>query len=166
MAYQLAERVKLPAHEYADEQSQENARIPSPSTTWGLNPIAAVFVAFWYSFTAAAAMSNGFAYLYKGSGHTYEFARHLMGSCGDRNRNRDRSLSCQTLAFAGWDYLVSAHVGAHAVTTSLGEVRVLDERSIRVWLPTIGDSVLNRNRGFDPLVWIAGDHRRKSNPKG
>jgi hypothetical protein len=59
-------------------ESSESTRTTTAISAEGLHPIVAVLIALWYSFTAAAAMSRGFAYLYEGSKNDYTLEQDLM----------------------------------------------------------------------------------------
>jgi hypothetical protein len=68
--------------EHAIACPEPQASVSSQSTVPGLNPTAAFAVSFWYSLTAAAAMSSGFAFLYRNSQNEYYLAQSLMWSVG------------------------------------------------------------------------------------
>lgn len=48
----------------------------------GINPVAAVLLALWYSVAAAGAMARGFAYLHEDSPSSYAFVNNLMWCAG------------------------------------------------------------------------------------
>ena len=55
---------EIQALEGATDEPGASPSVSAPSTADGLHPSIAILVALWYSFTAAAAMSRGFAFLY------------------------------------------------------------------------------------------------------
>ena len=73
---------EIPAHSYTIAEHESLATIPTPATSGGLNPIAAVIVALWDSLTAARAMSSGFHFLYQDSQNDYFLAQNLMWAGG------------------------------------------------------------------------------------
>jgi hypothetical protein len=48
----------------------------------GLNPVAAILLALWYSLAAAGAMSMGFGYLHQGSPDSYLLVQNFMWCAG------------------------------------------------------------------------------------
>jgi hypothetical protein len=72
----------IPAHAYMITEPEPQVGVSLPITLRGLNPITALCFAFWYSLIAAAAMSSGFAFLYKGSKHNYYLTQNLMWVLG------------------------------------------------------------------------------------
>jgi hypothetical protein len=73
---------EIPAHVYMVAGSEPQAGVSIPAPPLGLNPIAAVLVAMWYSLTAAGAMSSGFHFLYEHSPNDYFLAQNLMWTVG------------------------------------------------------------------------------------
>ena len=73
---------EVPAFECATDEFGTRASVSAPSNTDGLNPTIAILVALWYSFTAAAAMSRGFAFLYERGQNDYYLAQNLMWTAG------------------------------------------------------------------------------------
>jgi hypothetical protein len=73
---------EIPANVYMVAESEPQAGVSIPAPSVGLNPIAAVFVAMWYSLTAAGAMSSGFHFLYEHSPNDYFLAQNLMWTVG------------------------------------------------------------------------------------
>lgn len=67
---------------YMVAESEPQAGVSIPAPPLGLNPIAAVLVALWYSLTAAGAMSSGFHFLYEHSQNDYFLAQNLMWTVG------------------------------------------------------------------------------------
>jgi hypothetical protein len=63
-------------------EGSESYSISTAVPADGLHPTLAVLVALWYSFTTAAAMSMGFAYLYKGSRNDYPLAQDFVSTIG------------------------------------------------------------------------------------
>lgn len=72
----------IPAPMHTDVETGSPSSVAAPSSAEGLNSLTASLVAFWYGLTAAGAMSTGFAFLYKGSGHDYSLAQNLMWAVG------------------------------------------------------------------------------------
>jgi hypothetical protein len=64
------------------DESEVLAIMATTPSSSGLHPAIAVLVALWYSFIAAAAMSSGFAFLYKHSENDYYLAQNLMWTVG------------------------------------------------------------------------------------
>ena len=56
--------------------------IQTLATPQGLNPIAAIFVALWYSFACSAAMSSGFGHIPGVSKHGHNLAKDVMCAFG------------------------------------------------------------------------------------
>jgi hypothetical protein len=73
---------EIPANVYMVAESEPQAGVSIPARPHGLNPIAAVLVAMWYSLTAAGAMSSGFHFLYEHSPNDYFLAQNLMWTVG------------------------------------------------------------------------------------
>src|ERR1039458_9103740 len=73
---------EIQALEGATDESGASASVSAPSNTDGLHPTIAILVALWYSFTAAAAMSRGFAFLYERGQNDYYLAHNLMWTAG------------------------------------------------------------------------------------
>ncbi len=73
---------EIPAPLYMVAESELETGVSTPALPRGLNPIAAVFVALWYSLTAAGAMSSGFHFLYEHSQNDYFLAQNLMWTVG------------------------------------------------------------------------------------
>ena len=73
---------EIPAHVYMVAESEPQAGVSIPAPPRGLNPIAAVLVAMWYSLTAAGAMSSGFHFLYEHGQNDYFLAQNLMWTVG------------------------------------------------------------------------------------
>ena len=73
---------EIPAHVYMVAESEPQAGVSIPEPTRGLNPIAAVLVALWYSLAAAGAMSSGFHFLYEHGQNDYFLAQNLMWTVG------------------------------------------------------------------------------------
>lgn len=73
---------EIPANAYMVAESGPQVGVSIPAPRLGLNPIAAVLVALWYSLTAAGAMSSGFHFLYEHSQNDYLLAQNLMWTVG------------------------------------------------------------------------------------
>jgi len=73
---------EIPANVYMVAESEPRVGVSIPAPPLGLNPIAAVLVATWYSLTAAGAMSSGFHFLYEHSPNDYFLAQNLMWTVG------------------------------------------------------------------------------------
>lgn len=73
---------EIPPNACMIAESEAQAGVSIPAARRGLNPIAAVFVALWYSLTAAGAMSGGFHFLYEHSQNDYFLAQNLMWTVG------------------------------------------------------------------------------------
>jgi hypothetical protein len=73
---------EIPANAYMVAESEPQVGVSIPAPRLGLNPIAAVLVALWYSLTAAGAMSSGFHFLYEHSQNDYFLAQNLMWTVG------------------------------------------------------------------------------------
>ena len=78
----MDDRNEIPANVYMVAESEPQVGVSIPARPQGLNPIAAVLVAMWYSLTAAGAMSSGFHFLYEHGQNDYFLAQNLMWTIG------------------------------------------------------------------------------------
>lgn len=73
---------EIQAFDSAIDESGTGAITIADLSTDGIHPAIAILIALWYSLIAAAAMSSGFAFLYKNSENDYFLARNLMWTAG------------------------------------------------------------------------------------
>ena len=78
----MESKQEIPALTYAAIETGSLSSVAAPSSAEGLHPFTASLIAFWYGLAAAGAMSTGFAFLYKGSGHDYSLTQNLMWAVG------------------------------------------------------------------------------------